>query len=643
MFEFIRSRSRLIMMILAPLIIGSFVLVSGQVRQSKNEGASRTVASVGGIDITQAEWDAAHRASLDRFREQVPGLDLKFFDTPAARQQALDELVRERVMLVAASKAKLEVSDERLLRAYQTDPQFASYRLPNGAIDRAKLDFALEQSHMSAAQLDAKLREHIASQQVMSSLQGTVFAPMASASAALDAMFQQREVQVERFDAKAYLAKVSPSAADIEAYYKNPAHRAEFELPELVDIEYAVLDMDTVKKSLQVNEGDLRKYYEQNAKRYAVPEERRVKHILIKPESDAKRDAAKAKAASLLAQLKKTPASFADLARANSQDVGTAANGGEVDVAIARGDVAEKAYEEALFALKPGQLSEVIDTAEGFYIVGLNSVRVGSTRSFEAARSEIEDTVRQSMAQVKFSEAVEEFTNLVYEQPDSLKPALDKFKLQVRTAQGLKRGVDAKAEGPLASAKFVEALFAPEALVNKRNTQAQQIKPTQWAAARVVKHTPSSLKPLADVSAAVKEKVTAQQAAALASKEGAARLAVLQATPATALAGASVVVSRGQSRELPRELVDAVLKATSVSLPAVVGVDLGAEGYALAKVSKVLGRDPIAADAKQGQNQVAQAWASAEAQAYYAALKSRFKVEMKPIAETKDAEAASQK
>jgi peptidyl-prolyl cis-trans isomerase D len=119
----------------------------------------------------------------------------------------------------------------------------------------------------------------------------------------------------------------------------------------------------------------------------------------------------------------------------------------------------------------------------------------------------------------------------------------------------------------------------------------------------------------------------------------------LQKAPDIALAGAALTVSRAQLRELPRPLVDAVLKAPASGLPAIVGVSLGEQGYALAKVTKVLGRDPIAADPLRAQAQYAQAWSDAESQAYYAALKGRFKVEVRvgAISPTETAGGASPK
>jgi peptidyl-prolyl cis-trans isomerase D len=363
--------------------------------------------------------------------------------------------------------------------------------------------------------------------------------------------------------------------------------------------------------------------------RFVTPEERRANHILIKAEKGApaaERDKAKAKAESLLAELKGKNAVFADLARKNSDDPGSAEKGGDLDF-FARGAMV-KPFEGAAFGLKPGETSGVVESDFGYHIIRLTAVRGGEKRSFEAVRAEIEDQRKTQLAQARFAEQAVAFSNMVEDQSDSLKPVVEKFKLELHKADGVTRTPAPDATGPLANPKFLEALFAAESVRNKRNTLALDIGANQMISGRVLQYAPAHQLPLAEVSAKVREKVQAAQAAVLARKEGEARLEALKQAPQTPLSGPSLLVSRAQPRELPRPLLDAVLKAPAASLPAVVGVELPDQGYAIAKLTKVLGRDPVAADSAPGLQQYTQAWADAESQAYYAALKVRFKAEI---------------
>ncbi|MEP7102034.1 MAG: peptidylprolyl isomerase, partial [Burkholderiales bacterium] len=552
-------------------------------------------------------------------------------DTPEMKRQSLDAVVRDRVMLAAADKLHLTVSNERLQRELLGVPQF---KKPDGQFDFDAYKAFVESQGMSPASFEARMRQDMSLRQVAQVIAGSATAPLSATNAALDAMFQQREVQVQQFATKDSLTKVTPTDAEIESYYKDPANAAQFMAPEVESIEYVVLDLDTLKKGITVSEDELRKYYTQNEKRYTSAEERRASHILVKVDSGASaedRAKAKAKAEALLAEVKKNPASFADVARKNSDDPGSAEKGGDLDF-FGRDGLAAKPLEDAAFALKPDEIGNLVTSDFGYHIVKLTAVRGGDKKPFEAVRAELENKIKTQLAQKKFSEAAVEFTNTVYEQPDSLKPVVDKLKLELRTAQGVKRAPVAGASGALANPKFLDALFGTDAVRNKRNTEAIEVAPSTLVSGRVVKYEAAHQQPLADVKVQVRERVVVAQAAALTRKLGEARLAELRAAPASAMSEAAVTLSRANARDLPALLVDAVLKAPTAALPAYLGVPLGDQGYAVVKIAKVLGRDPVTADSARAQSQYAQAWGDAESQAYYSALKSRFKVEIKPNA-----------
>ncbi|MGE5117413.1 MAG: SurA N-terminal domain-containing protein [Betaproteobacteria bacterium] len=625
MFDFIRRHTKLFQFVLVLLVFPSFVFfgIQGYSRFTEG-GAASTVAKVGSHHITQAEWDNAWRNQLERLRRQMPNADASMLDTPQMRFATLQALVRENVMLAAADRLHLTTTDARLQHLFAADPQLAIVRNADGSLNR---DALLAQG-MSPAQFTERLRQDYSVRQVVAGIDETVLAPPAVAAAALDALFQQRQLQLTRFDSKDYAAKIEPTDAQLKAWYDDPAHAAQFEAPDQAQIQYAMLDLDTIAKGIKVSEDDLRKYYEENKARFGTPEERRASHILVKVDKNAsaeERAKAKAKAESILEQLRKSPDSFAELAKKDSDDPGSAEKGGDLDF-FGRGAMV-KPFEDEVFKLKPGEISGIVQSDFGYHIIKLTAVRGGQVKPFDAVRGEIEAEAKKQQAQKRFADAADQFTNTVYEQSDSLKPAADKLGLEVKTATVTRQPAPG-ATGPLASAKLLAAVFGNDALRNKRNTEAIETGPNQLVSARVVQYTPAHRKPFDEVKAQVHEAVVQAQASELARKAGEALLAAAKKDPALASSGQTLTVSRVQRQGQPPQVVDAALKADASKLPAWIGIDLGSQGYAVARVEKVLGRDPAAGDPKQAQAQYGQAWSLAEQQAYYDALKTRYKAEV---------------
>jgi peptidyl-prolyl cis-trans isomerase D len=481
---------------------------------------------------------------------------------------------------------------------------------------------------MSPESFEAQVRADLASRQVMSGVGVTSFSANALADVTLNAFYERRQVQVARFAPADFAGQINPTDADLEAYYK--ANTDKFQSAERADIEYVVLNLAAVQKDIVVPEAELKTYFEQNSARLAGLEERRASHILInadKGASAAERDAARAKAQALLAEVQKSPAQFAELARKNSQDTGSAAKGGDLDF-FGRGAMV-KPFEEAAFALKKGETSGLVETEFGFHIIRLTDIKQPEQKSFESQRAKLEQEVRGQLAQRKFAEAAEQFTNIVYEQSDSLKPAAERLKLDVQQATNLGRELVA-GNTAVNNPKLLAAVFSQDSIEKKRNTEAVELAPNVLAAARITNYSPARTLPLDEVKARVREQVLAQQATERARSEGTAKLAEWKASPDTAKLPAAIVVSRESKQAQPSALVEAVLRASTQTLPAWVGVDLGTSGYAVVKVEKVLPREATdAAGEARERSQYAQWWASAEGLAYYKLLKEKFKAEIK--------------
>ncbi len=634
MFDFVRKHTKIMQFLLFLLIFPSFVLfgIDGYNRYREK---GEPVAKVGGLEITQSEWDNAHKAEVDRLRASRPNIDIKLLDTPEARYRSLERLVRDRLFLVAAEKFHLNTSDAQLASNLEANPSIAMLRRADGTLDMARYKDLLAAQGMTPEMFEANMRSELSARQVAAGVADTGLAPSSIAEQTLNAYFERRSVQVALFKPSDYVAKVSPTSAELESYYK--AHSIQFQAPEQAAIEYVVLDLDAVTKTITPSDSDLKTYYEQNASRMAGAETRRASHILIAAGKDmpaADRKKAKARAEELLAQVKKAPNTFAEIAKKNSQDPGSAVNGGDLDY-FARGAMV-KPFEDSAFAMKVGDISDIVESDFGYHIIKLTDIKSPKQKTFEELKPEMEALLKKQQAQSKFAESAEAFTNGVYEQSDSLKSVADKLKLEIRKASGVTRQPAPSVTGILANPKLLAAVFSTDSIDKKHNTEATELGANQLVAARITAYSPARTLPFAEVLDRVKANLIASRSAELAKQEGMAKLDAWKANSGSAVYPEAVTISRQDPKAVPMQVVDAALRSDGKALPVQQGVDLGAAGYAVLKVVKVIPRDkPEAAAAKQELTQYIREWTTAENLAYYDLLKEQFKVKImvpKPIA-----------
>lgn len=620
MFDFVRSHNRILQIALGVLIIPAFGIFGLQSYTSMNDEQSEAVAKVDGKDISRAQWETQHRKDIDQIRSRNPQVDLKQLDSPEAQRQSLDTLVRDRVMQAAVVREGLAVSDDRIQHEYLTNPQFDQLR----QFTKAQRDAILAQQGLTGNMLFDNIGQSLARAQALQGVAASGFMPMSSNKATVDAWFDTREIQWQRFDAKDYAAAIQPTDADIAAYYK--AHSVEFVAPEQARIEYLQLDAAALQSQVKADPTLVQGFYDANKSRYTTAEERRASHILINVAPNASAaDVAKAKAQaeSVLAEVRKNPTAFADIARKSSQDGGSAAQGGDLD--FMRKGAIPGPFSDTLFAMKDGEISGVVRSDAGFHIIKMTGARGGSVKSFDEVKPQIEDQLRLQEAQKLFAADAEKFTNTVYEQPDSLDAAAKAFQLTKQTAT-VQRQPAPGATGPLASPKLLAAVFASDAIKNKHNTEAVEAGPSQLVSAHVVEYTAQHTRPLAEVRDQVVAAVKKQQAMAASKKDGEARLADAKKDPALALPLTATVSRIDQSGSVPRPVVEAALKADLSKGPSVIGLPLADGGFAVIRVVKSTPHVPDATEAEQAKTVFTNAFEDAEAEAVYASLKARYKV-----------------
>jgi peptidyl-prolyl cis-trans isomerase D len=640
MFDFVRNNSRIFLGVLVVLIALSFI--GGAMQGYDNFfNDSQVVAKVAGQKITAGELDLAHRRLVERIKAQQPNVDSARLDAPEVKRSALDSLLMDKVMLAAVNDQRLIAPETRIQRLFYTSPDFAQLRNADGSLN-TKL---LESQGITSAQFAERMRQQISLSQVTGGVEGTASASNTSNKIAVDSLFQVRDVQWMKFEARAYAAALNPTPEQLKKFFDEPKHASAFLLPERADVQYVVLDLDSLKGRVTVSEEELRKYYQENLKLYTRDEERRASHILIKADKGAAADvrkAARAKAEALLAQVRKTPAVFAELARKNSEDEGSAQNGGDLDF-FGRGAMV-KPFEDATFALKKGDISGVVESDFGFHIIQLTDVRGGAATPFETARPEIEDNVRKQLAQRLYAESAEKFTNAVYEQSDSLKGVADELKLPIQTASSVLRVPVGKDLGVFSNIKLLESLFDATNRSKARNTEAIEVGPNKLISARVVKYYPSARPAFETVQAQVKDRWVAAESVKAAQADAAQKMALWQKSPAESKLPDAVQISRRLAFGQPAAVLDAVMRVPEKDLPAWKVVELGAEGSALIKVNKILSPVMSPEELQETQRQFGAFIGKAEAAAYAEALKREYKLSYtaKAPAKASDAEKASQ-
>jgi peptidyl-prolyl cis-trans isomerase D len=622
MFESIRQHKKYLMGFLMILIIPSFVLFGVEGYSNANEGGA-TVAKVHGQEISTAEWDAAHQEQIERLQAAMPTIDIQLLDTPEARYAALERLVQQRVMGVAAQDQRVYTSDQRLQRDLQSNEVIASLRLPDGTLDIEAYRTLLARQGMSPEMFENQVRQDLSVQQITQGVLSSGFATPASASAGLKAFFERRQVRVAPFTASQFAAQAVPTDADLQTYYQNNA--SAFQTAEQADVEFVVLDAQAMARDVRLNEADVRAYFDQNTAQWAGAEERRASHILfnLDPQADSTTQAAvKQKAETVLAEARQQPDRFAALAQQHSQDPGSAAEGGDLNFFGRNAMV--KAFEDAVFSLNKGEISDLVQTEFGWHIIRVTDIKAPPQPSFEALRAQIEDDLKKQQAQRLFAEAAEAFTNMVYEQADSLQPVAERFKLTVQTQTGLTRRVQADA-GVWSNDRLLAAVFSPDSIDKKTNTEAVELGSGRLAAARIVRYAPAATQPFEQVKDVVRTRWVAQRAVELAQAQGEQSLAAWKGGAAATGLGESRTISRVATLGLSLEAINAVMSASAQALPAWVGVKLPNQGYVVVQVEQVLPAEGLGQAQDQ---QYAQAWTDAESKAYVESLKSRYKAQI---------------
>lgn len=604
------------------LIAITFALfgVDSYMRGDKRSGM---IAEVGEVGISRDALANEVRAQADRMRESMgPAFDPAVTETKDFRKQVLDSLIERSAMLQDAQKLAILTPDAYVAAMLAQIPAFQQ----DGKFSRPRYEAVLRQNGRSPMQFENELRQGFMLEALASPVTLASF-PSREASAQIARLVaQQREISWTDIPAASVAGSVKVAPADIERYYN--ANKAEFTEPEQIRAEYAVLDMAAVASGIPVSDQAVNEYYTAHAAEFGQPEQRSASHILIavdKSADAATRAKAKAKATELYQTLLKAPDRFAVLARKESQDPGSAAQGGSLGQ-FARGMMV-KPFEDAVFGMKPHEIRGPVESDFGYHIIRLDAIQPAQTAPLAQVRSAVVDSLRKQQAQKRFADLAENFGNLVYENANSLQAAASAAKVTIQQSGWM---TAKSAPPPFDNAALSEALFSTESIKSKQNTEAIEVKPGTMVAARVVEVRPARLKPLAEVTSAIESRLRAEQAASLLTQKGEGTIQALEKGDEPGLAwSAFKVVGRQPGEILDAAGAKAVFRAKTDKLPAYAGFTRPDGTYRIVRVTRVLEAtsiDPmLAASIESG---LVQAQQRADMKAMLALVKAGMKVKI---------------
>lgn len=609
MFDLVTKYKRFIQVFLG--LIAITFATWGIESYTQFRGGRDTVATVNGLDISQREFAEELRRQQDQLRRMFGGaVDPAMLDSPEMRRSVLEAMIGQRLVASEAARAHMFLSREAVIDAITSAPEFQE----DGKFSPAKYSAYLASQGVSDQGNVANLQTQIPLARMAGAIADTAIAPRTVVTK-IDALeAQRREVSDARLDVKQYLPQVKVSDEQVKAYYD--ANQADFRTPERVRVEYVVLSAEALARQDPPSESEVRAAYDSRASQFRVEEQRRASHILVKTKEEADK---------LLGEIRKGPNRFPELAKKHSQDPGSAEKGGDLGW-FGRGMMV-KPFEEAAYKLAQNEM-QVVESEFGFHVLRLTGIQAGKTRSYEEVKKEIADEVGRQKGQRKFAEAAETFSNLVYEQSDSLKGAAERFKLQIQSTGWIAKSARQEL-GALDNPKLLSALFSADALKNKRNTDAIEVAPSTLVAARVLEHQPAAQRKLEEVKGDISALLRNREASALALKEGMAKLEQLRkGQDAGVKWGAPRMITRRESQGFPANVMRQVFGADTAKLPAYVGIPIPDAGYVLLRVSKVVDEPAKELD-PQAAMRAASLYGNAQYEAFVESLRSRADIEVR--------------
>lgn len=453
-----------------------------------DDAGPRYAAKVNGVEISAAEFEYAVSAQKQRFLKQFNG-QLPIEEN-VLREQVLNQLINQRLFEVVTFDEGYRISD--VVLGASIKQQFTV----DGVFDRARLDAALARSGQSAQQYEMKMRNDLRNRQAQIALAGSVVIGENNVTRLAAIEQQQREIAVVTFSVDQFAGDYQPADADIQAYYEK--NQSRFMVAEKIKVDYVELTADAIASDITLEEDKIVGIYDEYVTSVSNREERRASHILITIGSDSKSSAAaKTKLATIKEKLN-SGTSFAELAKEYSEDPGSAENGGDLDW-VAAGDMV-KPFEDALFAMNKGDVSDVVETQFGLHLIKLADIRSETIQPFGIKRYEIEEELKREAVASLFYDLSENLANKAYENPDNLDAIIDSMDVKLQTTEYFS---PQQGTGIAENEKVRNIAFSADILEQGLNSDVIEISPTHIVVIRLNEYFDATPIPLEQVQSQI--------------------------------------------------------------------------------------------------------------------------------------------
>ncbi len=448
-------------------------------------GGEQYAAKVNDTEISEREFKYNLSLQRQKLQQQFDG-QIPFEDT-ILKQQVMDQLVNRKLLEQSANNAGYVISDSQL------SENMKKIFTRDGKFDREYVDQILQSKGMTVSQLEYQLRSDMQISQVMDALINTSFITDDEARRLAELEHQERKISTLTFSIDHFAADIEITEEEIKAAYEAGSDR--YMLPEKVSIEYVELKSDVLSADVEVDEQAIATMYDEYVAAISQKEQRKAKHILLKTDTD------EAAARTQLLDIKKQlseGASFDDLARKHSQDVGSAKQGGDLGW-IEAGQMV-KPFEDALYAMKVGEVSDLVESQFGLHLIKLEKIQSEPVQSLQEKRAELEHAFKQEVVSNKFYDLSELMATTAYENSDSLTSVTEALNVQVQSSEHFTRENGA---GIANNEKVRSAAFSKLVLEDKSNSDVIEISPEHILVLRILDRKAASLLPLDSVRPAI--------------------------------------------------------------------------------------------------------------------------------------------